>query len=357
MLRTSLVAAALLGAGAAAQAQNVTIYGIVDLGVEVLTNVNAQGDSSRRLPNLTGTMPSRIGFRGTEDLGGGLQAFFNLESGIALNAGSLNNGGRMWGRAANVGISGGFGRLTLGRQVNMTVLAVSSHVMGPALYSFGSHDPYIPNAINDNAIGYLGRFGGATVGATYSLGRDTASVGGPAATNCPGEAADSRQCRQWTALLKYDAAAFGVAASHDVMNGGPGAGFGMTSSAFSDQRSVLSGWGKAGPVKLSAGVLHRERDNLAPLESNLFYAGASLPITHALTADLELSRLDVKGSPNDSSMVVLRGVYALSKRSAVYAMAGHMRNGGTAAVSLSAGGTVGAGMSQSGLMAGIRHMF
>ncbi|WP_280155122.1 porin [Piscinibacter sp. XHJ-5] len=356
MLRTPLVVA-LLGVGAAAQAQNVTLYGIMDVGVEHLTHVNAQGDSLTRMPNLTGTVPSRIGVRGTEDLGGGWQALFNLESGIALKSGGLNNGGRMWGRAAYVGAAGPFGRLTLGRQVNMTVLAVSSHVMGPALYSFASHDPYIPNAISDNALGYLGTFSGVTVGATYSLGRDTASIGGPAATSCPGEAADSRQCRQWTALLKYDAPSFGVAASHDVMHGGPGAAFGMTSSDHTDERTVVSAWRRVGGVKVSGGVLHRKRDNVARLVSNLVYAGASVPVTAALTADMELSKLDVRSSPNDSTMVVLRGVYALSKRTAIYAMAGHLRNEEGAAVSLSAGGTVGVGMSQSGVMAGIRHTF
>lgn len=356
MLRTSL-AIALLGAGLAAQAQTVTIYGILDLSVERLTNVNANGSSLTRMPNLTGTLPSRIGFRGAEDLGGGWQALFNLESGIAADSGGLNNGGRMWGRAAYVGVAGPAGRITLGRQTTMTVLAVSTHVMGPALYSFASHDPYIPNALSDNSIAWLGQFSGVTVGATYSLGRDTATVGGPAATNCPGEAAASQQCRQWSALLKVDMASYGAALSHDAMRGGPGAGFGLTRAEDSDARTVVSGWAKFGSVKVSGGLLRRDRDNVAPLKSNLFYLGASLPVTGALNADVELSRLDVKGSSNDSTMAVLRGVYSLSRRTAVYAMAGHMRNKGSAAVSLSAGGSVGAGMSQTGLATGIRHSF
>lgn len=345
--------------GASAHAQNnVTLYGIVDTGVERLSNVTAQGGTLVRMPNLTGLVPSRLGFRGNEDLGGGLNAFFNLETGLALDSGSLNNGGRAFGRAANVGLAGPFGRLTLGRQINMTILAVSSHVMGPSLYSFGSHDPYIPNAINDNAIGYVGSFSGLTLGATYSLGRDVAATGGPAATNCPGElATDTKACRQWTALVKYDAANFGAALSHDVMRGGPGAGFGLTSSAHTDARTVVSGWGKIGPVKVSGGVLQRDRNNAAPLKSALYYAGLSYPVSAALTLDFELSRLNVKNSPNDSTMLVARGVYSLSKRTAVYAMLGRMRNEGTAATSVSAGGTVGAGMSQTGIMTGIRHTF
>lgn len=357
MLRKTIIAG-VLAAGSLAHAQNVTIYGIVDTGVERLTNVNAQGGSLVRMPNLTGTVPSRLGFRGTEDLGGGLSAFFNLEMGLALDTGNMNNGGRGFGRASNVGLAGPWGRVILGRQVNMTVLAVSTHVMGPALYSFASHDPYIPNAIDDNAIGYIGRFSGFTLGATYSFGRDTATVGGPAATSCPGELpADRQACRHWTAVVKYDAASWGAALSHDVMRGGPGAAFGMTSSAHTDARTVLSGWGAVGPAKVSGGILQRDRDNGAPLRSSLYYLGVSYPVTAALSLDMELSRMDVKNSPNDSTMAVVRGVYSLSKRTAVYAMLGRIRNEGAAATSVSAGGTVGAGMGQTGIMAGMRHTF
>lgn len=358
MHRHALASCALaLCAHTATHAQsNVTVYGIADTGVERLTNVNAQGGSLWRMPNLTGLMPSRLGFRGTEDLGGGLSAFFNLEMGLALDGGTLNNGGRGFGRAANVGLAGPFGRVTLGRQINMTILAVSSHVMGPALYSFGSLDSYIPNAINDNTVGYLGAFSGVTVGATYSLGRDVASSGGPAATNCPGETTGGA-CRQWTAVLKYDTAAFGAAVSHDVMNGGPGAAFGMVNASDRDRRTVVSAWGKLGSTKLSAGVLLRDRQNAAPLKSSLVYLGVSQPLTGALTLDAELSHLDIKETSNDSTMAVVRGVYALSKRTSVYAMLGHIENRGTAAVSVSAGGTVGAGMSQTGVMAGMRHTF
>lgn len=117
MLRKTLIAG-LVAAGSAAHAQGVTIYGIADTGIERLTNVNAQGGSLVRMPNLTGLVPSRLGFRGNEDLGGGLNAFFNLEMGVALDSGSMNNGGRSFGRASNVGVAGPFGRVILGRQLS-----------------------------------------------------------------------------------------------------------------------------------------------------------------------------------------------------------------------------------------------
>ena len=48
---------------------NVTLYGLLDTGVEHVTNVGASGSGLTRLPLLTGSVPSRLGFRGSEDLG------------------------------------------------------------------------------------------------------------------------------------------------------------------------------------------------------------------------------------------------------------------------------------------------
>jgi predicted porin len=98
---------------------SVTIYGLADLGVEHLTNVGAGGSSLTRMPGLTGSLPSRLGFRGSEDLGGGLKAVFTLEMGLALDTGTLNQGGRGFGRQAFVGLAGPWGAVTLGRNYSM----------------------------------------------------------------------------------------------------------------------------------------------------------------------------------------------------------------------------------------------
>ena len=69
--------------------------------------------------NRNGDGSSRIGFRGTEDLGGGLKAVFQFEAGVNVDDGSSGNGGgNLFSRTAIVGLEGGFGRLTAGRQVN-----------------------------------------------------------------------------------------------------------------------------------------------------------------------------------------------------------------------------------------------
>lgn len=359
-LHAVALAAALCASSAMAQS-SVTIYGIIDTGVVYTTNANANGNSVFKMPSLTGSFPSRIGFKGTEDLGGGLQAMFVLESGFAPDTGAMGQGGRLFGRQSYVGLKNSWGQLMLGRQVNMTYLSqLKTDVMGPNIFAIGSIDAYLPNARSDNAIGYLGNFSGFTVGATYSFGRDAAGPAGPAATNCPGEVAgNSKACRQVTALLGYDGKGWGVTSSYDILYGNTGASNGMSSSDNTDQRVTLNGYFMLGDVKIGGGVVDRRTRAAANTntDSDLYYLGVSYPLSVALVLDAQVSRLDVKNSPNDVTLSVARLTYNLSKRTAVYGSLGYIKNGGASSVALDAGGTVGAGKNQLGVMTGIRHTF
>lgn len=360
MMRGAAVLLGGLGASAAMAQSNVTVYGLLDSGLVYTTNINAAGDSIVKMPSLTGTFPSRLGFRGTEDLGGGLQALFVLETGFGLDTGVMGQGARLFGRQANLGLKGSFGTVTIGRQVNMTYLAgMKADVLGPNLFAIGSIDPYLPNARSDNAIGYMGNFSDFTVGATYSLGRDASATGGPAATGCPGEVAgNSKACRQMTGLLGYDNKAFGVTASYDIMYGNVGAAGGLTSSDNSDKRITVNAYAMLGGTKIGAGVVDRKtRAAAGTTESDLYYLGVSYPLSTQVQLDGQVARRDVKGSGNDTTMLAARATYMFSKRTAVYSSIGRMKNGGTAAVALDAGGSVGAGKTQNGVMAGLRHTF
>ena len=349
-------------AAASASAQTaVQIYGIVDSGIAHMTNVNAAGDSVTKIPSLTSSFPSRIGFRGTEDLGNGLQAFFVLENGFAVDTGTQQQGGRLFGRQANVGIKGAWGTITLGRQQNMTYISgLKTDVLGPHLFAIGSIDPYLPNARSDNAIGYLGNFNGVVLGATYSFGRDGSAAGGPAATNCAGEVGgDSKACRQVTGLIGYETKVWGLNASYDKLHGNTGAAGGLTSSADTDVRKTANGYLMLGPTKLGAGVIARDTNANAATgdsESNLYYFGVSHPFG-AFVGDVQIARRDTKNSNNDVDMLVARLTYAMSKRTFVYGAVGRMDNDGASAVALDAGGSVGPGLAQNGVMVGLRHHF
>lgn len=205
-MRPGLAIFILAAAAPCAFAQSVTVFGLVDLAVEHVTRVGASGSGLNRMPGATGSLPSRIGFRGSEDLGGGLQAVFVLEQGFAPDAGTFNQGGRAFGRQANLGFIASWGTLTLGRQYTMLYWSIlDADLLGTNIYGSGSIDSYIPNARIDNSIGYRGTFSGLTFGATVSAGRDAATAGNPAATNCHGENVDKKACRERSALVKYDA--------------------------------------------------------------------------------------------------------------------------------------------------------
>ncbi len=106
-MKKSLIALAVLAASGASMAQSsVTVYGRVDASIGSL-DTGAGSESQMFSGRLT---TSRIGFRGTEDLGGGLRANFQLEQAITLTSGAATN----FGRASWVGLSGGFGGVTLG---------------------------------------------------------------------------------------------------------------------------------------------------------------------------------------------------------------------------------------------------
>jgi predicted porin len=355
----AIALAAASGAGSA-QAQNqVTVYGLIDAALAHLDNADAAGHSVTKMPSLTGSLPSRIGFRGTEDLGGGLTAVFTLESGFNPDVGTLGQGGRIFGRQAWVGLRGKWGMLQMGRILNMTYLATAkSDVLGPNLFSINSIDLYLPNARSDNAIGYVGTFDRWTVGATWSFGRDGSAAGGPSATGCAGEVpGNARACRQYTALLGYDAQAYGVTATYDKLFGNTGAAGGLTSANF-DRRATVNGYAMLGTAKIGAGIIDRKTAAATGVvESDLMYLGVSVPVAGMLTLDAQIARKNVKGSADDTNMAVARLTYALSRRSAVYAGVGRMDNRGAAAVALDAGGTTAAGKAQNGVMAGLRHAF
>lgn len=120
MKKIVLIAGVLSGFAAGAQAQtSVTIYGIVDLGVN-FTN-NAAGGRAFQLQSGD-VQGSRLGFKGKEDLGGGLSAVFQLENGFGADTGALGQGGRLFGRQAFVGLSSTtLGTLTAGRQYDSVV--------------------------------------------------------------------------------------------------------------------------------------------------------------------------------------------------------------------------------------------
>ena len=354
-------------AGAAQAQSSVTLYGIIDTGVEYVTNVGPQKSSVVRMPSLTGSIPSRWGLRGTEDLGGGLSAVFVLESGFAPSQGTLNQGGRLFGRQAYVGLSGRWGTLTLGRQYSQIYWAIPGDTMGPNVYAAADLDPYLAQPRLDNAIAYSFTSSGLTVGVTYSLGRD--AVDPAQAGGCAGQSpTDWRACKSMSAMVKYDATAWGAAAAIDRNYGGGGTGSPLPSSSQTDTRAVIDGYVKWGASTIGAGFLHRinhgaQTPTVFDAVSNYWWLGGTYLPVPFIALDAQFGHLSVNGgSSAGASVIAARVTYLLSKRSSVYVTAGRVFNQRNSAITIDGGVIPPAssplpGVNQTGAMVGIRHQF
>ena len=129
---------------ASASASSVTLYGILDVSVRSQTGLTAAYARSpiNSTTVASGVGPtSRWGLRGSEDLGGGLRAFFNLESGINVDTGASSNAVTFFDRASVVGLAGNWGSLTAGRQ--NTLVADSVGVVDSIGLRFAGLNPNI----------------------------------------------------------------------------------------------------------------------------------------------------------------------------------------------------------------------
>ena len=144
-LAAALATAAALAAALPAAAQtSVTLYGIADGSgrhVRGLSATNQPGASNVWLQSSGVNRTSRWGVRGSESLGGGLRATFNLEAGINIDTGVQADAAKFWDRAAVVGLQGGFGALNLGRQT--TLLADALGTIDPLGIRFAGFNPNV----------------------------------------------------------------------------------------------------------------------------------------------------------------------------------------------------------------------
>ncbi|MBN3728179.1 porin [Burkholderia sp. Ac-20379] len=182
LLLPAAAAALVMALAAPARAQSsVTLYGVIDEGVNYTNNVGVNGVNRSDYALASGyAQRSSWGLRGAEDLGGGLKAIFALESGFDVNNGSASNGGRMFGRQAFVGLTHAqYGALTFGRQYDAVVdyLAplTAAGSWGGMLMSHPFDNDNADNTVRaNNAVKYASPgFGGLSFGGAYSFSNAT----------------------------------------------------------------------------------------------------------------------------------------------------------------------------------------
>ncbi|MEW6762235.1 MAG: porin [Pseudomonadota bacterium] len=156
---------------------NVTIYGVMDAAIAV-ENTDTPGEGHRTVINSGNQSSSRIGFRGTEDLGNGLKALFNIEAGVSLDTGAADSS--LFGRRAVVGLQGDFGTLTVGREYSpIAAVAAASDTLGQGM--FGSNLSAFTRLTRRlaNSVNYKSNsLSGFTVNAAYSTGEKAVDPSG-----------------------------------------------------------------------------------------------------------------------------------------------------------------------------------
>ena len=329
--RAAALAVAAAAGGAHAQS-SVTLYGIVDTAVERASN--GTGTSVTRLVAGQGSA-SRLGFRGTEDLGGGLRAIFNLEAAVNTDNGSggAAGGGLMFNRQSWVGLGGSWGQLTLGRQFRPEARAV----FGMDPFDAGSvaspPNTYANTVFRaDNAIVYeTPRYGGLVGRVMYAFGEDASGV--------------KRAMDDIGASLQYYAGPVYLAYGYDSRR----------NATANDRRTWHSVGGSydLGAVKLYGAYRVREV-GVANLDEANYWIGVGVPIG-AWTLQATVGRVNDKTTANrDAKGYSFGAEYLLSKRTDLYMRYAKLRNENGATFGLDNGVN---GPAPSSFVVGVRHRF
>ena len=352
-MKKSLTALALAGVFAsAAQAQTLEMYGIVDMGF-VQESGGPTGPNSSTLPEgtinkLTSGAQSgtRLGFKGTEDLGNNLKALFVLETGIAADRGGFNQGpapqGLGFARQSFVGLQSDMGTITMGRQYSpyfLTMLVGDPFAAGMA----GAAQNMLMPGINirmDNAVKYTSPvFSGFSGEAAYGFGEQ------------PGTNSKSRQLG---AYLSYSAAPVNIRLGYLKKN--------TDSATTSPETRDVTNWILAGNwdvkvAKLFAAFTNNDEAIYTPIrrKSKDYLVGAQVPFNkHTFIASYIYKDGD-EGMTGNANQLAFGYTYTMSKRTNLYAAWGRINNGTNSA--LTVGNNSDPGYGDKALNLGIRHIF
>ena len=333
MKKISLATLAFAAAAASVPAQaqsNVTVFGVVDLAARSVKNNDTQYQLA-----ASGLTSSRLGFRGVEDLGGGLKAGFHLEG--ALNADDGNASGFNWQRRATVSLMGGFGELRLGRDKtpNGTMpddfdpfSNTGMGASGTMLSSATAGLPYNTFTRASNSIGYfspnVGGFsshamvaaGEGTAGAKYTGIRGNYRLGGWAMSAAYGQTEVSPA---------IDAKLYDLGLSYDM----------KTLKLFAKYSRLTAG---------------------APSQDD-YLVGVLVPLgAFDLRASYEIMKGKGSIANQEGKKYAFGGAYNLSKRTAIYGTYADISNTNTS-FRVAGNNPLTRGNDSSGYELGVRHSF
>jgi predicted porin len=338
------VAVAAHTVGTLAQAQSsVTLFGIVDASVE---SIKSGGGSVTRVQS-GGTYQSRFGLRGTEDLGGGNTAFFNLENRFGVDDGSMVQGLLFGGRSV-IGLAGGWGLLALGREY-IPIYQVKTGSTPFVFMNYSSAQVMMRGGASksDNALRYDSRtWAGASMSLMYSMGEENPV--NPQAGRHAGVAAHYAFGKSW-------------------VGGGWNRVAVRSAAVDTTNEYVIGARTELGITTVYGNVWRLSTDNRTSPDAvvNLWMAGASAPVSRAGTLMATYARrssLRPRANDGDDATQILLGYeHALSKRTTLYTQYSRVNNRGRSNLTLSGFANVGAGSAEvsdpRAFQVGMRHTF
>ena len=357
-MKKSLIALAVLAASGAAMAQSsVTLFGIVDAGYAV-----GKGSLSNKTQlRNSGYNSSRLGFRGVEDLGGGMKAGFHLEAGVGNDdgsgAGTSNNNqslpawnsadgknsainprnqGLTFNRRSTVSLEGSMGELRLGRDYT------------PQFWSETAFDPFGTNGVGTNIAFNSG--GNTGVRASNSIGWLSPSISGFkiwAQTYMGENASTAAQNGDGNGIrFTYDQGALSLAYATSTVDTSA-----STAASTSNKTSNMAASYDLGVAKLM--VMSNLTKNTGASDTKGSVIGALVPMAGGT---FRISMSDRKTGAVEAKQTALGFVKPLSKRTDLYTTYARLANSGGSAVALN-GSTTAANASSTGYEFGVKHAF
>jgi predicted porin len=321
------------------------MYGLVDAGITA-----ERGSTDGSITKLaTGVQQgNRLGFKGVEDLGNGLKANFQLESGFNLDDGTSAQGGTLFGRQAFVGLSGNFGAVNLGRQYDLLFNALdeidpfNTGLTGAATNLMNPGNVRTNNSITYSTPNIQGFSGNLLYGAGEKAG-------------------SSSQGRTIGASVGYANGPVMLAVAYNKLNSAPAVG---TTDAIDDLKLILvGGTYNFGPVKLHA-IYESEKSNVNDSDFRDYLIGVSAPIGVGTLMASYIDKNDRTNQAIGGKQMSIGYSHPVSKRTSFYTSYGYIdndtngtnfvgdaSNGGSGSIKQTVGG------SSAALTVGVRHKF
>lgn len=320
-----LAVLAFWGSSAAFAQSNVTVYGLVDAA---LVHEKNGGTASATRLDSGGQSGTRLGFKGTEDLGAGLKANFVLEAGFTLDDGALSQGA-LFGRQAYVGLSGSFGAINLGRQ------------KAPMYDVMDKLDPFRIGMAGD-----ANRLFKTTVRINNALTYFTPVVNGLSGNVmlALGESQVSASANKTLGLaLNYDKGRLETAfAYHKTYN---------ATGSDSVRKTLLGANYNFGPVKGHASYQFNKGQGKADIR--VWLVGAGIPVSQRTAVVMDYTRVSDRVVQNaDANQVAIGMTYDLSRRTNLYTSYSRTSNDGGARYNVVVNGAT-----DKLLNMGLRHKF